>query len=141
MALKLEELTKEIIGAARSARLRAAQSSGRGAAIEVHKALGPGLLESAYEECLCHELRLRELAFERQLSLPVAYKGVKLDCGYRVDVVVEGKVVVEIKCVNELLPVHDAQLLTYMRLGGFEVGLLINFHVAVLKEGLRRKVL
>ncbi len=123
MALKLEELTKEIIGAA----------------IEVHKALGPGLLESAYEECLCHELRLRELAFESQPSLPVAYKSVKLDCGYRVDIVVEGKVV--IKCVNELLPVHDAQLLTYMRLGGSEVGLLINFHVAVLKEGLRRKVL
>ena len=108
MALKLQELTKAIIGAA----------------IEVHKALGPGLLESAYEECLCHELRLRGLAFENQQSLPVAYKGVKLDCG-----------------VNELLPVHDAQLLTYMRLGGFEVGLLINFHVAVLKEGLRRKVL
>jgi len=123
--LKLQELTKEIIGAA----------------IEVHKALGPGLLESAYEECPCHELGLRELAFESQPSLPVAYKGVKLDCGYRVDIVVEKEVVVEIKCVNELLPVHDAQLLTYMRLGGSEVGLLMDSHVAALKQGLRRKVL
>ena len=123
--MKLEELTKEIIGAA----------------IEDHKALGPGLLESAYEECLCHELSLRGLPFERQLSLPVAYKGVKLDCGYRVDIVVKGKLVVEIKCVGELLPVHDAQLLTYMRVGSLEVGFLINFHVALLIEGLRRKVL
>jgi len=134
--LKLEELTKEIIGAA----------------IEVHKALGPGLLESAYEECLRHELGLRELAFERQPSLPVAYKRVKLDCGYRMDIVVERKVVVGVKCVNELLSVHDAQLLTYMRLGGSEVGLLMNapppklrsaggFHVAALKQDLRRKVL
>ena len=125
MRLKLEKLTEKIIGAA----------------IEVHKALGPGLLESAYQECLCHELSLRGLDFERQQSLPVAYKGVKLDCGYRMDIVVEGKVVIEIKCVDQLLPVHDAQLLTYLRLGGFKVGLLMNFHVAVLKDGLRRKVL
>ncbi len=107
-----------------------------GAAIEVHKQLGPGLLESAYEECLCHELHLRGIQFQRQLDLPVLYKGLKLDCGYRLDLLVEDTVVVE-----QLLPVHEAQLLTYLRLAAKPVGLLINFNVPLLKEGIRRRVL
>jgi GxxExxY protein len=106
-----------------------------GAAIEVHRHLGPGLLESAYEECLCHELSLRAIKFERQLSLPVTYKGVNLDCGYRIDLLVENLVVVELKCVEKLQPVHDAQLLTYMKLGNKEVGLIFNFHTEVLTRG------
>jgi GxxExxY protein len=112
-----------------------------GAAIEVHRALGPGLLESAYEECLAHELTLRAVTFERQRALPVQYKGVALDCGYRLDLLVENAVVVEIKAVSEIEPVHEAQLLTYLRLGGWQVGLLINFNVPVLKNGIRRRVL
>lgn len=112
-----------------------------GAAIEVHKELGPGLLESAYEECLCHELGLRKVRFEQQRELPVRYKGMHLDCGYRLDLVVEKLVVVEIKAVEELAPIHDAQLLTYLRLGGWHAGLLLNFNVPVLKDGIRRKVL
>jgi GxxExxY protein len=112
-----------------------------GAAIEVHRSLGPGLLESAYEECLCRELSLRKIPFRRQQGLPVEYKGIKLDCGYRIDILVADRVVVEIKAVDELHPVHDAQLLTYLKLGGWNVGLLINFNVPVLKEGIRRKVL
>ena len=112
-----------------------------GAAIEVHRALGPGLLESAYEECLCRELSLRQIPFERQRSLPMNYKGLRLDCGYRIDLLVADMVVVEIKAVESLLPIHEAQLLTYLRLGGWTVGLLINFNVPVLKQGIRRRVL
>jgi len=112
-----------------------------GAAIEVHRVLGPGLLESAYEECLCHELTLRQIPFERQRPLPVEYKGLHLDCGYRLDLLVADTVVVEIKAIESILPVHEAQLLTYLKLGGWKVGLLINFHVSVLKQGIRRRVL
>ena len=111
-----------------------------GACIEIHKTLGPGLLESAYEECLCHELRLAGLGFERQKSLPVAYKGVQLDCGYRLDVVVEKKLLVELKAVQELLPIHEAQLLTYLKLSGLTVGLLSNFNVPALRRGIKRIV-
>lgn len=112
-----------------------------GAAIEVHRVLGPGLLESAYEECLCHELDLRGLPYERQKPLPVVYKGVHLDAGYRLDVLVENRIVLELKAVEALLPIHEAQLLTYLKLGGWQVGLLINFNVEVLKEGgIRRRV-
>ena len=109
-------------------------------AIEVHRGLGPGLLESAYEECLCYELRLAGLRFERQVPLPVVYKEVKLDCGYRQDVVVEGKVLLELKTVETLLPIHEAQLLTYLKLSGIRTGLLMNFNVAVLKDGIKRMV-
>jgi GxxExxY protein len=121
-----EELTERVIGAA----------------IEVHRALGPGLLESAYEECLCHELHLREITFERQLPLPVRYKNVSLDCGYRLDLVVEHVLVLEIKCVEHVLPVHEAQLLTYLKMTGKRVGLILNFNVPVLaRAGIIRKVL
>ena len=121
-----EELTEKIIGAA----------------IEVHRALGPGLLESAYEGCLCHELNLRGLAFQRQVPLPVEYKGVKLDCGYRLDLVVQEAVVLELKCVDHILPVHEAQLLTYLKFTGEHVGIIINFNVATLvRGGIVRKVL
>lgn len=112
-----------------------------GCAIEVHRTLGPGLLESAYEECLCYELAQSGVAFRRQASLPVLYKEVKLDCGYRMDVVVEDRVVVELKTVERLVPVHDAQLLTYLRLSGYPVGLLMNFNVPVLRDGIKRFVL
>ena len=112
-----------------------------GAAIDVHKALGPGLLESVYEECLCRELELRDIRFVRQYAVPVKYKGVKLDCSYRLDVLVENKVVVELKSVEKLLPIHDAQLLSYLKLTNRTVGLLINFNVPILKQGIRRKVL
>ena len=125
MALEFEDLTKKIIGAA----------------IEVHKALGPGLLESAYEACLCHELHLRGLLFKRQQPLPVRYKGIELDCGYVLDIIVDDKVVLELKAVEELLPVHEAQLLSYLRLGGYKIGLLLDFHAPVLKDGLKRMVL
>ena len=111
------------------------------AAIEVHSTLGPGLLESAYEACLFHELRSRGLACRRQVDLPVAYKGVKIDCGYRVDLLVEEKVVIELKTADELRPIHEAQILTYMKLGGWRVGLLMNFHAPKLVDGLRRFVL
>lgn len=110
------------------------------AAIEVHRHLGPGLLESAYEECLCYELSQLGLAFERQVHLPVRYKGVHLDCGYRMDLVVCDAVVVEIKTVEEFLPIHAAQLLTYLKLSGKPIGLLLNFNVPVLKKGLKRMV-
>ncbi|MBI2191312.1 MAG: GxxExxY protein [Planctomycetes bacterium] len=112
-----------------------------GAAIEVHKALGPGLLESAYEECLCRELSLREISFDRQKPLPIEYKGTKLDCGYRLDLLVAGAVVVEIKSVSAIEPIHEAQLLTYLKLGGWKLGLLINFNVPVPKDGIRRRIL
>ncbi len=109
-----------------------------GAAIEVHRALGPGLLESAYEECLCYELGQVGIEFERQVELPLVYKSLRLDHGYRIDIVVDGVLVVEVKAVDMLLPIHEAQLLTYPRLGGYPTGLLINFNVPVLKNGLRR---
>jgi GxxExxY protein len=112
-----------------------------GAAIEVHRALGPGLLESAYEECLCRELSLRHTPFIRQLPLPVEYKGVKLDCAYRIDLLVASSIVVEIKAVSALEPIHAAQLLTYMKLGRWSLGLLINFNVPVLRNGIRRMIL
>jgi len=123
--MKVNEITEAVIGAA----------------IEVHRHLGPGLLESAYEECLCQELTLRKIPFERQRGLPVEYKGLRLDCGYRLDLLVAETVVVEVKAVESLLPIHEAQLLTYLRLGGWRVGLLINFNVPVLKQGIRRRVL
>jgi len=111
-----------------------------GACIEIHRALGPGLLESAYEECLCHELSVASISFERQKPLPVHYKNVKLDCGYRLDLVVEQKVIVELKAVENLMPIHEAQLLTYLKLSGLKLGLLINFNVAMLKQGIKRIV-
>jgi len=118
------DLTREIIGAA----------------IEVHRMLGPGLLESAYEECLAREFVLRGIAFERQKPMPVVYKDVKLECGYRMDFVVDGRVVVELKSVEALAPIHDAIVLTYLCWSGCKIGLLINFHSAVLKDGIRRLV-
>lgn len=111
-----------------------------GAAIEVHKTLGPGLLESAYEECFCYELNLRNVINERQKSLPLVYKNLKLDCGYRMDVVVDNRVVIELKSIEKILPIHEAQLLTYLKLSGLRTGLLFNFNVTVLKDGLRRLV-
>ena len=121
---KLNSLTEQIIGAA----------------IEVHRVLGPGLLESACETCLVFELRERGFKVEQQKPLPVVYKSVKLDCGYRLDIVVENAVIVEIKAVEHLTSVHEAQLLSYLRLYGCKVGLLINFHCSMLKQGLRRIV-
>jgi len=109
-----------------------------GAAIEVHKLLGPGLLESTYEECLCHELGLRGVFFERQTPLPVIYKGKVLDCGYRLDIVVEKRIIVELKSCEKIEPIHEAQLLTYLRLTGFTLGLLLNFNVPVMREGITR---
>jgi GxxExxY protein len=111
-----------------------------GAAIEVHKHLGPGLLESAYEECLCCEMALRGIKFERQLPLPLNYKGVDLDCGYRLDLLVEDKVIVELKSVETLEPIHEAQMLTYLKLRNAWLGLIINFNVIMLKDGVRRLV-
>ncbi len=111
-----------------------------GGAIEVHKAIGPGLLESAYQTCLAFELQLRDLDVKEQVPLPVSYKNVKLDCGYRLDLVVEDTVIVEIKAVERLAPIHDAQLLSSLRISGKRVGLLVNFHVRVLKDGLKRIV-
>jgi len=111
-----------------------------GAAIEVHRHLGAGLLESAYEECLCEELTLRKIPFKRQVALPVMYKSRKLDIGYRIDLLVNDEVVVELKTVESILPIHEAQTLTYMRLGGWQVGLILNFNVVVLKNGIKRLV-
>jgi GxxExxY protein len=112
-----------------------------GTPMEVHRTFGPGLLESTYEMCLCRELDIRGIPFDRQVPIPVEYKGVKLDCGYRADIVVDGRILVEIKAIDSLLSVHDAQLPTYLRLGGWKIGLLINFNVELLKHGLRRRVL
>ena len=109
-----------------------------GCAIEVHRNLGPGLLESAYEECLCYELNQKVLSHQRQVPLPVIYKGVNLDCGYKMDIVVENSVIIEIKAVERILPVHEAQLLSYLKLYEKKLGLLINFHVPILKSGLKR---
>jgi len=123
--MKINEITEAVIGAA----------------MEVHRTLGPGLLESAYIQCLCYELALRKVAFQLELPLPVQYKGVKLDCGYRLDLVAVDAVVVEVKAVETITPLHQAQLLTYLRLGGWKVGLLINFNVPVLRDGIVRRVL
>ncbi len=112
-----------------------------GAAVEVHRELGPGLLESVYEEALCHEPSLREVAFARQVPVPISYKGVNLGSDCRIDILAEDTVIVELKAVAEVLPVHKAQLLSYMRLSGKQVGLLLNFNVAVLKDGIVRRVL
>lgn len=120
-----EELTERIIAAA----------------IEVHKCLGPGLLESAYEQCLCHELHLRGIKFQRQKPLPLEYKGINLDCGYRLDILVERQIVIELKTVEKILPVHQAQLLTYLKLWPAKVGLILNFQEARLKDGICRTVL
>jgi GxxExxY protein len=112
-----------------------------GFAIEVHRQLGPGLLESAYEECLCYEFRENGIAFRRQVPLPVIYKDIRLDCGYRIDLVVGDELILELKTVERLIPVHEAQLLTYLKLSGLRTGLLLNFNAAVLKDGIRRMVL
>lgn len=120
-----EELTERIISAA----------------IEVHKCLGPGLLESAYEQCLCHELHFRGIKFQRQKPLPLEYKGINLDCGYRLDILVERQIVIELKTVEKILPVHQAQLLTYLKLWPAKVGLILNFQEARLKDGICRMVL
>ena len=120
--MEINDLTGEVIGAA----------------IEVHKALGPGLLESTYEECLCIELGLRNIPFERQKEIPIEYKGVNLNHAYRLDIVVPNKLIIELKACESLEPIHDAQLLTYLKLSGIKVGLLINFNVPVLKEGIKR---
>jgi GxxExxY protein len=124
MGLKEEKLTEAIIGAA----------------IEVHRVLGPGLMELAYEECLCHELSMRNIAFQRQVSLPIKYKNIKLDCGYRLDIVCEDKVILELKAIEQLLPIHEAQLITYLKVSNQPIGLLINFNVPVLKDGIVRRV-
>ncbi|MEI8197651.1 MAG: GxxExxY protein [Phycisphaerae bacterium] len=112
-----------------------------GAAIEVHRTLGPGLLESVYEECLCYEMTALGLSFQRQIALPVKYKQVNLDGGLRLDVVVEGVLIVELKSIEALAPIHDAQLLTYLKLSGLHRGLLLNFNVVRLKDGIKRLVL
>jgi GxxExxY protein len=121
---RLDQITRQIIGAA----------------IEVHRAVGPGLLESAYQACLAYEVRQRGLKAEEQVPLPVLYKDVRLDCGYRMDLLVEDSVIVEIKAVEQLCPIHDAQLLSSLRIAHKQVGLLINFHNRVLKDGLKRIV-
>lgn len=112
-----------------------------GAAMEVHRQLGPGLMENVYQICLAHELDLRGVKCQREKPLPIAYKGTQLDCGYRLDFLVEDKVVVELKAVEQLLPIHEAQLLTYLKISGCKVGLLINFNVPLLKRGIKRRVL
>ncbi len=120
--MEINDLTHEVISAA----------------IEVHRTLGPGLLESAYEECLCHEFDLRKIPYERQKELPVEYKGIKLDCGYRLDILVANTLILELKSCEGLQGIHEAQLLTYLKLAGMKLGLLINFNVPVLKDGVRR---
>jgi GxxExxY protein len=123
-SVKINQLTSQVIGAA----------------IEVHKALGPGLLESVYEECLCFELKERGIGFHRQETLPVQYKNVKLDCGYRLDLIVESKIILELKACEKIDDIHRAQLLTYLKLSGLKVGLIINFNVPILRDGLVRIV-
>jgi GxxExxY protein len=118
----MKELTEKIIGAS----------------IEIHRALGPGLLESAYRECLCYELSQAGLFFKKEVPLPVVYKNVKLDCGYRLDIIIEDKLILELKAIEKLLPIHEAQLLTYLKITGLTLGLLINFNVPLLKDGVKR---
>ena len=112
-----------------------------GAAIDVHKALGPGLLETVYEECLCYELASKSIKFKRQYRLPIRYKDVYIECGYRIDILVENRIVLELKAVEKLTALHDAQLLSYLKSGGWDIGFLINFNVPLLKQGVKRKVL
>jgi GxxExxY protein len=112
-----------------------------GAAIEVHKLLGPGLLESAYEACLRHEFAIRKIGFQKQKPVPLVYKEIKLDCGFRLDLLVEKRVVVELKSVDAIAPIHEAIMLTYLRLSGHTLGLLINFNVSILKDGIRRFIM
>jgi len=121
---QLNKITSDIIGA-----------------IEVHRQLGPGLLKAVYRNCLSREFGIRNIRFEKEKPLPVEYKGLKLECGYRLDFLVEGCVVIEAKAVEAITPIFEAQLLTYMRLGNYRLGLLINFNVLILKEGIRRKIL
>ena len=109
-----------------------------GAAIEVHRNLGAGLLESAYEECLCYELAQKQITFQRQMELPIKYKNIELNINYRIDLVIENGLLLELKSVDKILPIHEAQLLTYMKLASLNTGLLINFNVPVLKNGLKR---
>ena len=123
--MDVDDVTKEIIGSA----------------MEVHKVLGPGLLESTYEAFLCHELSVKGISFVRQHAITVRYKGVEIDCGYRLDLLVEDKVIIELKSVDKLTPLYDAQLISYLKLCDINVGLLINFNVLLLKQGIRRKVL
>ncbi len=123
--LHLEELTEAIIGAA----------------IEVHRHLGPGLLESAYEQCLCHELTARNISFKRQVEMPVQYKGALVDCGYRIDILVEDAVILELKAVDKIIPIHEAQVMTYMKLSGKKVGILMNFNTRMMKDGIVRRAL
>jgi GxxExxY protein len=123
--MELNELTERVIGAC----------------IEVHRNTGPGLLESAYQQCLCHELCVGDIPFQSQLPLPVNYKGTLLDCGYRIDLLIDRRLVLELKSIEKILPIHEAQLLTYMKLGGWKIGLIVNFNVKVLKDGISRKVL
>ncbi len=111
-----------------------------GCGIEVHRALGPGLLESVYEECLCHELHANNISFTRQVAVPVIYKNVKLETGFRADIIVEDELLLEIKSVERLLPVHEAQVLTYLKFSGIGKGLLLNFNTKVLKDGIKRFV-
>ena len=111
-----------------------------GAAIEVHKILGPGLLESAYEQCLCHELSLKNISFERQKELPIVDKQIKLDCGYRLDILVEGNIILELKSCEKIEPIYRAQLLTYLKLSGKTLGLIMNFNTPVMKDGIIRIV-
>jgi len=110
------------------------------AAIEVHRHLGPGLLESAYSGCLCRELETLRIVFDRERALPVTYKGLELNCGYRMDLVVEDRLVLELKCVDRILPIHEAQLLTYLKLSGLKAGLILNFNCRLMKDGIKRMV-
>ena len=112
-----------------------------GCAIEVQKNLGPGLLESTYEQCLAYELKSSNISFKLQQPLPVEYKGVKLDCGYRIDMLIDNRLIVELKSVDSILPIHQAQLLTYMKISGIGIGLLMNFNVKYMKTGIKRMVL
>lgn len=123
--MKHEELTRDAIGCA----------------IEVHNILGPGLLESTYEQCLARELSLNNIPFRLQVPIPIEYKGVNLDCGYRIDILIEDKLILELKSIKKMLPIHEAQILTYMKLCHIRVGLLINFNVTMLKQGIKRFVL
>ena len=123
--MKFDELSNKVIGCA----------------IEVHRLLGPGLLESTYEQCLAHELSINNIEFELQHSLPVIYKDIRLDCGYRIDILIKNELIIELKSVEEIKGIHKAQLLTYMKLAGIRKGLLMNFNVKILKDGIKRFVL
>ncbi len=123
--MKFDELSNKVIGCA----------------IEVHRTLGPGLLESTYVQCLAKELELAGIEFKQQAELPVVYKGIELECGYRIDLLIEDNLIIELKSVTKTLPIHEAQILTYMKLANVKIGLLINFNVEILKEGIKRFVL